>query len=96
MGSLSGLLDLVIRIYFFIIVAYVVLSMLVSFQILNPRVPIVAKVGRILYQLSEPSLRPIRRILPAVAGIDLSPLVVLLILQFVGGWIVNQLASMGL
>lgn len=94
--SLSGLLDLAIRIYFFIIVAYVVLSMLVSFQILNPRVPIVAKIGRILYQLSEPSLRPIRRILPAVAGIDLSPLVVLLILQFVGGWIVGQLWSMGL
>ena len=94
--SLSGLLELVIRIYFFIIVAYVVLSMLVSFQILNPRVPIVAKIGRILYQLSEPSLRPIRRILPAVAGIDLSPLVVLLILQFVGGWIVTQLWSMGL
>jgi len=94
--SLSGLLELVIRIYFFIIVAYVVLSMLVSFQILNPRVPIMAKIGRILYQLSEPSLRPIRRILPAVAGIDLSPLVVLLILQFVGGWIVTQLWSMGL
>jgi YggT family protein len=94
--SLSGLLDLVIRIYFFIIVAYVVLSMLVSFQILNPRVPIVARIGRILYQLSEPSLRPIRRILPTIAGIDLSPLVVLLILQFVGGWIVTQLWNMGL
>lgn len=94
--SLSGLLELVIRIYFFIIVAYVVLSMLVSFQILNPRVPIVARIGRILYQLSEPALRPIRRILPTIAGIDLSPLVVLLILQFVGGWIVGQLWSMGL
>ena len=94
--SLSWLLDLVIRIYFFIIVAYVVLSMLVSFQILNPRVPIVARIGRSLYQLSEPSLRPIRRILPTVAGIDLSPLVVLLILQFVGGWIVTQLWNMGL
>jgi len=96
MGSLSGLLELVIRIYFFIIVAHVVLRMLVGFQILNPRVPIVTKIDRVLYQLSEPSLRPIRRILPVMAGIDLSPLVVLLILQFVGGWIVTQLFLMGL
>jgi YggT family protein len=96
MGALSGLLDLAIRIYFFIIVAYVVLSMLVSFQVVNPRVPIIAKAWQLLYRLSEPSLRPIRRFLPSIAGIDLSPLVVLLVLQFLGGWIVYQLALMGL
>ena len=89
MGPLSGLLDLVIRIYFFIIVAYVVLSMLVSFQIVNPRVPIIAKIGNVLYRLSEPALRPIRRFLPTMAGFDFSPIVLLLILQFVGGWIVG-------
>ena len=96
MVTLSGLLDLAIRVYFFIIVAYVVLSMLVSFQVVNPRVPIVATIGRILFRLSEPALRPIRRIVPIIAGIDLSPLVLLLILQFVGGWIVTQLWQMGL
>jgi len=94
--TLSWLLYNAIQIYTFIIVAFVVLSMLVSFQIVNPRVPIVAKVGRILYRLSEPTLRPIRRFLPSVAGFDFSPLVVLLLLQFVGGWIVNQLLLMGL
>jgi YggT family protein len=96
MGPLSGLLDLVIRIYFFIIVAYVVLSMLVSFQIVNPRVPIIAKIGNVLYRLSEPALRPIRRFLPTMAGFDFSPIVLLLILQFVGGWIVGLLLQMGL
>ena len=73
MGPLSGLLDLVLRVYFFIIVAYVVLSMLVSFQIVNPRVPIIAKIGNVLYRLSEPALRPIRRFLPTMAGFDFSP-----------------------
>lgn len=96
MGPLSGLLDLAIRIYFFIIVAYVVLSMLVSFQIVNPRVPIIAKIGNVLYRLSEPALRPIRRFLPTMAGFDFSPIVLLLILQFVGGWIVGLLLQMGL
>jgi YggT family protein len=96
MGPLSGLLDLVIRIYFFIIVAYVVLSMLVSFQIVNPRVPIIAKIGHVLYRLSEPALRPIRRFLPTMAGFDFSPIVLLLFLQFVGGWLVGVLWNMGL
>jgi len=96
MGTLSWLLYNAIQIYTFIIVAYVVLSMLVSFQIVNPRVPIIAKVGRLLFQLSEPALRPIRRFLPTMAGFDFSPIVVLLILQLVGGWLVNQLLKMGL
>ena len=96
MGLLSGSLDLAIRVYFFIIVAYVVLTMLVSFQIVNPRVPIIAKIGNVLYRLSEPALRPIRRFLPTMAGFDFSPIVLLLILQFVGGWIVGLLLQMGL
>jgi YggT family protein len=93
---LTWLLHNALQIYTFIIVAYVVLSMLVSFQIVNPRVPIVAKIGRVLYLLSEPALRPIRRFLPTMAGFDFSPLVLLLILQLVGGWIINQLYYMGL
>ena len=88
MGTLSWLLYNAVQIYTFIIVAYVVLSMLVSFQIVNPRVPIVARVGRLLYQLSEPALRPIRRIVPVIAGFDLSPLVLLLILQ-VGEYLIR-------
>ena len=93
---LTWLLHNALQIYTFIIVAYVVLSMLVSFQIVNPRVPIVARIGRVLYMLSEPALRPIRRFLPTMAGFDFSPLVLLLILQLVGGWIINQLYYMGL
>lgn len=96
MGTLSWLLYNALQIYTFIIVAYVVLSMLVSFQIVNPRVPIVAKVGQVLFRLSEPALKPIRRFLPTMAGFDFSPIVLLLILQLVGGWLVKQLLLMGL
>jgi YggT family protein len=93
---LSWLLHNAIQIYSFIVIAHVVLNLLVAFQVVNPRVPIVMQIGRILYRLSEPALAPIRRFLPAVAGIDLSPLVLLLLLQLVGGWIVGQLLIAGL
>jgi YggT family protein len=85
--SLNHPLSTAVQIYTFIIVAYVVLSMLVSFQIVNPRVPIIARVGRILYMLSEPTLRPIRRIVPVIAGFDLSPLVLLLLLQLISRYV---------
>jgi YggT family protein len=85
--SLNHPLSTAVQIYTFIIVAYVVLSMLVSFQIVNPRVPIIARVGRILYMLSEPVLRPIRRIVPVIAGFDLSPLVLLLLLQLISRYV---------
>ena len=85
--SLTHPLSTAVQIYTFIIVAYVVLSMLVSFQIVNPRVPIIARVGRILYMLSEPALRPIRRIVPVIAGFDLSPLVLLLLLQLISRYV---------
>lgn len=93
---LTWLLHNALQIYTFIIVAYVVLSMLVSFQIVNPRVPIIAKIGNLLYRLSEPALRPIRRFLPIMAGFDFSPIVLLLFLQFAGGWLVTTLWRMGL
>ena len=91
MGLLSGSLDLAIRVYFFIIVAYVVLSMLVSFQIVNPRVPIIAKIGHVLYRLSEPALRPIRRFVPLLGGVDVSPVVLILLLIFLQNLIVEYL-----
>ena len=64
-------------------IASAILSWLVAFDVVNRRSPFVSKVGLFLYRVTEPLLRPIRRVLPLIAGVDLSPLVLILLLWFV-------------
>jgi YggT family protein len=81
--SLVLLVDWVIQIYIWILIASAILSWLVSFDVVNRRNPLVNRVGQFLYQVTDPVLRPIRRILPLIGGVDLSPLVVILLLWFI-------------
>ena len=83
MVSLALLIDWVIQIYIWILIASAILSWLVAFDVVNRRNPFVAKVGLFLYRLTEPVLRPIRRVVPLIAGVDLSPLIVILLLWFI-------------
>lgn len=78
MTSLYEILMLILGIAKFFILAHFVMSWLISFQVLNIRQPLVAQVWHGLTRLLEPLYGPIRRILPAMGGIDLSPLVVLI------------------
>ena len=77
------LVDWVIQIYIWILIASAILSWLVSFDVVNRRNPLVNRVGQFLFQVTNPVLRPIRRILPLIGGVDLSPLVVILLLWFI-------------
>jgi YggT family protein len=81
--SLLLLVDWVIQIYIWILIASAILSWLVSFDVVNRRNPLVNRVGQFLYQVTNPVLQPIRRILPLIGGVDLSPLVVILLLWFI-------------
>jgi YggT family protein len=54
----------------------------VAFNVVNVRNPIVSQIGEVLYRLTEPVLRPIRNILPNLGGVDLSPIVLVLLLLF--------------
>ena len=83
MVSLALLVDWVIQAYIWVLIAAAILSWLVAFDVINRRNPFVTKVGLFLYRLTEPLLRPIRRVLPLIAGVDLSPLVLILLLMFV-------------
>jgi YggT family protein len=76
------LLFQIIDIYFYILFATVIISWLGAFNIINYNSPVMRQINRILYQLTEPVLGPIRRILPNLGGLDFSPVVVLLGLQF--------------
>lgn len=63
-----------------LVIAHVIVSWLVNFQVLNLRQPLVGQIWYILNRLTEPLYKPIRRILPDMGGIDLAPLVIILIL----------------
>ncbi|MEL7153569.1 MAG: YggT family protein, partial [Pseudomonadota bacterium] len=62
----------------FFIIAHVIMSWLIQFQVLNPYQPLVSQIWNGLTRLMEPLYGPVRRILPPMSGIDLAPLVVLL------------------
>jgi YggT family protein len=62
--------------------ASVILTWLVQFNIVNPRQPLVHQIGTFLYRITEPLLAPIRRFLPNLGGIDISPVILILLLHF--------------
>lgn len=79
---LFQLLIYLLQLYMWAVILAAVFSMLAAFGILDTRNRMVWTVGDFLYRLTEPALRPIRNILPDLGGIDLSPLVVILAIQY--------------
>ena len=82
MTALVLLIDTVIYIYTWAVIVHVVLSWLVSFRVVNTQNRFVYMIGDFLYRITEPALRPIRKILPNLGGIDIAPIVLLLLLFF--------------
>ena len=82
MYSVLMLIDRIIDIYVWIIILSAVLSWLVAFDIVNMRNRFVYLAGDALNRITEPVYRPIRRFLPDMGGLDLSPLIVILGLWF--------------
>jgi len=80
MRSILSILILILDLYIWLLIAAAVLSWLVAFNVVNSRNQFVAMVGDFLYRITEPVLRPIRNILPSLGGIDLSPVVLILLI----------------
>lgn len=78
MQSLFEILMLILNVVWFFIIAHVIMSWLINFQVLNLHQPLVAQIWQGLSRILEPLYSPIRRILPPMQGLDLAPLVVLL------------------
>lgn len=91
MISLIYVIDALFTLYFWIIIASVVLSWLVGFNVINPYNPAVRTVQTFCYRATEPLLAPIRRLMPDLGGLDISPVVLLLGLEFVRILIVQTL-----
>ena len=82
MYAIFWLIDTVVNLYIFMLIASAILSWLVAFNVINTSNRFVYMVGDFLYRVTEPALRPIRRIMPDLGGIDISPIILILILQF--------------
>lgn len=78
MLSLFQILMLVLDIVWFFIIAHVIMSWLINFQVLNLHQQLVGQIWYFLNRILEPMYGPVRRILPNMQGIDLAPLVVLI------------------
>jgi YggT family protein len=74
--------DLVLSIYTWILIASAIYSWLHAFNVVNSRNQFVASVGDFLFRVTEPALRPIRKYMPDLGGIDVSPIVLLVIIFF--------------
>ena len=82
MNSLLGLLIQIIALYKLVLIIYIIVTWLIAFNIINTTNRFVYSIMEILYRLSEPSLRLVRRYVPTFGNIDISPIVVFLLLWF--------------
>ncbi len=82
MTSLLYLISTIISIFIWLLIANAILSWLVAFNVVNTNNQFVSSVGNFLYKITEPPLRPIRKIIPTMGGLDVSPVVLILLLIF--------------
>ena len=82
MYALFLVIDLALQLYIWILIAAAIFSWLVAFNVVNVRSPVVGMVGDFLFRITEPALRPIRNMMPDLGGIDISPVILILIIIF--------------
>lgn len=91
MRAVLDVVLLALQIYVWILIASAILSWLIAFNVINTRNQFVATVWDMLYRMTEPVLRPIRERLPNLGGIDISPIILLLIIYFIQSVIIRYI-----
>ena len=91
MRALLNVILLALQLYTYLIVASAILSWLVAFNVVNTRNNFVRSIWTFLDAVTEPALRPIRSILPNLGGIDISPIILILLIIFIQNLIVDYL-----
>ncbi|WP_299643108.1 YggT family protein [Devosia sp.] len=82
MYALLQTLNLILNLIWWVFLIMIIMSWLISFNVINTRNQFVASVWRVLNQITDPILKPIRRVVPPMGGLDLSPLIVFIIIFF--------------
>ena len=80
MRALIDVILLALHLYIYLLIAAAVLSWLIAFNVVNTRNQAVAMIGDFLFRITEPALRPIRNMLPNLGGIDISPVILILLI----------------
>lgn len=83
MRAVLEIILLILDLYWWVVLAMIIMSWLISFSVINTRNQFVDMVWRALQGLTEPVLRPIRRVMPRFSGIDISPIILFLIIFFI-------------
>jgi YggT family protein len=91
MRAILDVILLILQIYVWLLIASAILSWLIAFNVVNTRNQFVATVADFLWRITEPVLRPIRNILPNLGGIDISPVILILIIFFIQSVIVRYI-----
>ena len=94
MYALFQTIDLALSIFTWILIGSAIFSWLFAFNVINSSNRFVATLGQFFYNVTEPVLRPIRRFMPDLGGIDISPIVVLLIIFFLRSFLWNTIFPM--
>jgi YggT family protein len=94
MLALIQTIVMALDLYWWIIIASAIFSWLYAFNVVNSRNQFVSSIGNMLYRLTEPALRPIRRFMPDLGGVDISPIILLLILFFIRQLILTTIAPL--
>ena len=92
MLALIQTLVLVLDLLWWVIILSAVFSWLYAFNVINSRNQVVDTIGTMLFRVTEPLYRPIRRFMPDLGGIDLSPIIVLIIIFFVRTFLLTTVA----
>jgi YggT family protein len=77
------IINVALNLYWYVIIASAIFSWLYAFNVINSNNQFVNQLGMFFYNATEPALRPIRRFLPNLGGIDISPIILLLIIIFI-------------
>jgi YggT family protein len=91
MRSILYVILLLLDIYIWLLIAAAILSWLVAFNVVNARNQFVHMVGDFLYRITEPVLRPIRNVMPNLGGIDVSPVILILLIILIKDIIVRYI-----
>ena len=83
MRAVLDIVLIVLDLYVWLLIAAAILSWLIAFNVVNTRNPFVSAVAEFLYRITEPLLAPIRSFMPNLGGLDISPIILILIIMFI-------------
>lgn len=94
MNAVIFIIYQVLNFYWWIVILSAIFSWLYAFNVINSSNQIVNMIGRFLYQMTEPVYRPIRRFIPDLGGIDITPIIVLFIIMFLQYLLIHDIAPL--